>query len=107
MYNLEKKQKIILGIIISIIIGFIFYYVYARDESNNSNLLNNLEIENADTQEETDESEGTEEEYSDKFILVHVSGAVNKEGIVELKINSRIADAIDKARRNKRRCQYR
>ena len=31
------------------------------------------------------------------MILVHVSGAVNKEGIYELKENSRISDAIEKA----------
>ena len=58
---------------------------------------NNLEVE--DTKEKNEE-----EQYSDTFILVHVSGAVNKEGVVELKANSRISDAIDKARRIKRRC---
>lgn len=88
MYNLKQKQKIILGIIIAIIIGCICYYVYAREEeSTTENLENNLEI-----QEET-----TKEEYSDETILVHVSGAVKKEGVIELKINSRISDAIEKA----------
>ena len=98
MYNLDKKQKIILGIIILVILVFIFYYVYARDEGENSNLINNLEIKTTETQEE--KSEEIDEEYSDKFILVHVSGAVNKEGTVQLKIDSRIADAIEKARRS-------
>ena len=95
MYNFDKKQKIIIGIIVVVIVGFIFYYVYAKDMGNNTLIENNLEIENTETNE-------VEEYYSDEFILVHVSGAVNKEGIVELKINSRISDAIDKARGLKR-----
>lgn len=87
MYNLKQKQKIILGIIIAIIIGCVCYYVYAQEDSTTENLQNNLEI-----QEET-----TKEEFSDETILVHVSGAVKKEGVIELKINSRISDAIEKA----------
>lgn len=87
MYNFSKKQKIILGIIIAIIVGFVCYYVYAREEVDisSSDLENNLE-NNIEKQE-----------FSDDTILVHISGAVNKEGMVELKINSRISDAIDKA----------
>lgn len=90
MYNFSKKQKIILGIIIAIIVGFVCYYVYAREEVNTSSV--NLE-NNVEEQEETKEKE----EFSDDRILVHISGAVNKEGVVELKVDSRISDAIEKA----------
>ena len=90
MYNFSKKQKIILGIILAIIVGFICYYVYAKEEVDTSSL--DLES-NIEVQEETKEKQ----EFSDDRILVHISGAVNKEGIVELKIDSRISDAIDKA----------
>ena len=95
MYNLDKKQKIIAGIIIAIIAGFICYYVYARDENADTQieLENNLEIQ----------SEEEQEVYSDDRILVHVSGAVHKEGVVELKPDARISDAIEKARRSNRR----
>lgn len=86
MYNLNKKQKILLGILVAIVAGFIYYYVHTRDNESSAEI--DLE-NNVETQEK--------EEYSDDRILVHVSGAVNKEGIVELKTNSRIADAIDKA----------
>lgn len=91
MYNFKKKQKIILGIAVAIIVGFIFYYVYAEEESNNSiiDLENNIEM-----QEEINKEQ---EQYSDDRIFVHVSGAVNKEGVIELKINSRISDAIEQA----------
>jgi len=89
MYNLNKKQKIILGILIAIVAGFICYYVYAKDNQD----ITTQELENNIQTNETE----TEEEFSDDTIFVHVSGAVNKEGLVELKTNSRISDAIEKA----------
>lgn len=89
MYNFNKKQKIILGILVAIVAVFIFYYVYAKDENTNEKLEleNNIEIQ----------EEEVKEEYIDDTILVHVSGAVVKEGLIELKVESRISDAIDKA----------
>lgn len=101
MYNFSKKQKILLGIVTAIIAGFICYYVYAREDNNNTQLEleDNLEIQNEEVEEQ--------EKYSDDRILIHISGAVNKEGIIELKADSRISDAIEKARRNKRRSLYR
>lgn len=87
MYNLNKKQKIIFGILGGIVAAFICYYVYGKEESPEIEIDNSLEIE----------EQVTEEVYSDDTIFVHVSGAVNKEGIIELKVNSRISDAIEKA----------
>ena len=72
------------------------------NHGNTVEINNELEIDEKTTENIND----TEEHYSDERILVHISGAVNKEGIVELKINSRISDAIDKARRITRRCLY-
>lgn len=93
MYNFNKKKKIILGILTAIVAGFICYYVYVKeDNSTQLTLENDLEIQS--------EEEEEQEKYSDDIILVHVSGAVNKEGVVELKVDSRISDAIEKARRN-------
>ena len=87
MYNLNKKQRIIIGVIAIIIIGYICYYVYAKDENKNTEFENNLEIENPkDENNEIDEN-----------IIVHISGAVNKEGVIQLKMNSRISDAIEMA----------
>ena len=108
MYNLNKKQKIILVTIGSIVTIVIFYYAYAKDNKEKMQ-LNNFNIENEIKQDEIEENieEKSETENSNEdIILVHVSGAVNKEGVVELKINSRISDAIEKARRNKRKCIY-
>ena len=88
MYNLEKKQKIILAIIITIIIGCACYYLYIKDNNEMQQIENKLEIENKQQEEKED---------NETLIVVHISGAVKKEGIIELKAKSRIADAIDKA----------
>ena len=97
MYEFNKKQKIIIVIIgLMIIIAFL-YYIYTKEdnmvilteETAEKNLVGN-------TVENLEENEETTKENTNK-IIVHVSGAVNKEGIVELEENSRISDAISKA----------
>ncbi len=99
MYNLSNKQRIIIGVIAIIIIGSACYYIYAKDESKNAE-FENLEIEN----NLKIENISSEDNEIDEYILVHVSGAVNKEGVVKLKMNSRISDAIEMARWIKRKC---
>ena len=91
MYEFNKKQKIIIVVILSIIIIAFLYYIYTKDKSTFIS-SEELKVENT-TEKETEE---VKEEEKQK-IVVHVSGAVNKEGIVELEADSRISDAIDKA----------
>ncbi len=95
MSNLDKNQKIIIIIITSIIIVSICYYIYEKDK--NFLDLQNQELEIEQSQTNTTENNITEEDSTINNIVVHISGAVNQEGIVELKKNSRIADAIEKA----------
>ena len=93
MYEFNKKQKIIIIILGGMIVIAFLYYIYTKyddtvistEEFEKENVIGNLE----ETEEVTKEE--------DTKIIVHVSGAVNKEGIVELEENSRISDAIDKA----------
>lgn len=95
MSNLNKNQKIIISIAASVIIASICYYVYAKDK--NFLDLQSQELEIEQNQTNSTENNITEERSSGNNIIVHISGAVNKEGIVELKENSRIADAIEEA----------
>lgn len=95
MSNLNKNQKIIISIVASVIIASICYYVYAKDK--NFLDLQSQELEIEQNQTNSTENNITEERSSGNNIIVHISGAVNKEGIVELKENSRIADAIEEA----------
>lgn len=90
--DLNKKQKII--IIIFAIIAIIGFYIYQITRQNDFELtqtsLNEaLEENNKDNEKEVEESKET--------IKVHITGAVLNEGVVELDIDSRISDAIEKA----------
>ncbi len=88
MYNFKKNYKIIIVIIIAAIIACTCYHIYAKEE----NTKETIDIDD-NIEEETEKPKKTEAER----ILVHISGAVNQEGIIEMEEGSRIADAIDKA----------
>lgn len=89
MTRFNKKQKILIGIVIIIVAIIAIYFSY-KQEDNFLEQTENLEIKNQ-TKEESEET--TEKEK----IIVHISGAVQNEGIVELEAGKRIADAIEKA----------
>lgn len=87
--NLSKKQKIVIVIVTTIILAGVGYFAYATETEKQNET--NLEIA------ETEEKQEDEKENKEEKIIVHLSGAVKKEGIIELDENSRIADAIEKA----------
>lgn len=89
------KQKIVIAILIIILtIGGIYVY--------NIRFKNNLEEESIEENSKglidtfLDEKVSEELDSSEK-VIVHVTGAVNNEGIVELKEGERVSDAIEKA----------
>ena len=87
--SLSKKQKIVIIIVTTIILAVVGYFAYATETEKQNET--NLEIA------ETEEKQEDEKENKEEKIIVHLSGAVKKEGIIELDENSRIADAIEKA----------
>lgn len=118
MNNLTLKQKIIFGIILAAMVLFILIYfiVNAGNLTRNNENMEELDIEEGmlDIEEINATIEGSEEteegntqsfdrkelgenEEQSKDIVVHITGEVNKPGIVILKNNSRIADAINSA----------
>ncbi|MBO4815681.1 MAG: helix-hairpin-helix domain-containing protein [Clostridia bacterium] len=88
MEFLNKKQKLILIIIGSIMVIFIGYYILNKTE--NSNYIEFDEEELINTEEETIEKEENE-------IVVHITGEVENEGIIKIEENARLADVIEKA----------
>lgn len=97
MKYINKKQKIVLIIIISIITFGISYYTYATKINEEFNTEEqNLEVEENEAKKNTTE-ENNEITDETTRIVVHVSGAVNQEGVFELAQNSRVADAIEVA----------
>lgn len=113
MNNLTFKQKIIFGVIIGFMVIFILiYFIMNAGNIMNSNNSNTLDLEDGlldlndieETIEGSEESESIEENTNDEEkdeeleeIVVHITGEINKPGIVTLKENSRIADAINAA----------
>lgn len=98
MYKFSKKKKIILGIIIGAIVLILSYYIYAKENDDLVVSYNNEINETSNTiiKENTNDVEDTQTNEKNT-IVVHICGSVNKEGIVELKENSRISDAVAKA----------
>lgn len=92
MENLSKKQIIIIGIILVTIVVVVVYYFFNSIQEINYENLDNTETE--ETEENDIKSNITEIEEK---IVVHIAGAVNKEGIVTLKEGERIIDAINQA----------
>lgn len=92
MKKLNLKQKKIIAIILIILVVIAYYYFYLRDTTEE---ISNQDLEVNNTQESNQTNE-TEKE-TEETIVVHISGAVNIEGIVELEAGSRIANAIEKA----------
>lgn len=86
---LKEKKQIIIGVII--ILGLGGYYFY--NTNNNYNTIEEQEILISNN-ENTDE---TTKEKAENYIIIHITGAVKKQGIVKLKENSRIEDAINSA----------
>ncbi len=82
-----KDNKVIIGIISIIVIIFLCVYFYTRSNIENEyNEIEEYEILQNVTNEEIEEE--------DK-IIVHVTGAVQNQGIVKMNEGSRIADAIE------------
>lgn len=92
---LDKKQKIILIIIVVCILFFIGYYII--NKTNNLGYVE-LETQNNETNNNIgNNSDIIEEEMEDEDIVIHVTGAVKKQGVVKVKQGSRISDIIDAA----------
>lgn len=85
---LNQKQKIIIIIGIAIIaIVIIYYYIISTKDIYN--------YEQVDEIVETEES--PEEKQEEQKIIVHITGEVKNNGIVEVKENARINDVIEAA----------
>ena len=90
--KINKKQKIILISIIAILATGISYYAYSKE--NTEYEMSNLELKNNIPNEQKEE--GNLKQAEKTKIKVHVSGAVNQEGVIELDEGARIVDAIEK-----------
>lgn len=93
MEMLSAKQKTAIIIAGVIIVGIFIFYMTTK--SNNFIMPEINEI--AEDENKGDWEEPEEEQIVSKEIVVHITGAVQKEGIVRIKEGSRIVDAIEAA----------
>lgn len=92
MEMLSSKQKTAIIIAGVIIVGIFIFYMSTKTKENDYSAINQI------TEQETEEvEEETEEKEVPKEIVVHITGAVQNEGIVKLKEGSRIIDAVEAA----------
>lgn len=89
---LNKKQKVIIIIIAAFMIIFVGYYIISK--ANDSEYI---ELETEETEIIENEIENDEITIQEQNIIIHVTGAVKKEGIVKVKEHARISDVIDAA----------
>lgn len=83
----QNKKKI--AIVIVIIVVSIIYYFYDKNENSNSiEKINNISNDN---------NEKINSDKSTEKIIVHISGAVNSPGVIELEEGLRVKDAIELA----------
>ena len=87
MENLTVKQKIFLGILGGIVIIILIMYVFNKE--NSTNYIEHDKIDNLQLSDEI-KNETTN-------IIVHIAGEVEKEGVIELRANARLYEAIDAA----------
>ena len=94
MNKFNKKNKIIILFLVSIIF-FVSYFIYSKT---NENEVFSFEdgIENPKDENNKNEIINNKAEENNK-IIIHISGSIANEGIIEIDENSRISDAIEKA----------
>ena len=89
MIKINKKTLIIIITIIATAL-IIAYMLFTKSNDETITNLEEIETKENDTQ-------NNQKETNENKIIIHITGAIKKEGIYELKENSRIADAIEAA----------
>ena len=92
MIKLDRKNVSIILLVI-IVIGIV-YYIYSNYFNESTKDFEAI-LENKDKVDV--ESNNEKDKNKENNIVVHISGAVLNEGVIEIKEGSRITDAIEKA----------
>ena len=89
MYKINKKYIAIIFVVIIILASIIYYIKINKDDEMVVNTSEELVVVNKNNTQI--------EEVKEESIFVHISGAVNNEGVIEIQSNTRIKDAVDMA----------
>ena len=99
MENLTSKQKTSLLIVGIIVVGLFVFYMFNKMNSINDFVIDENEVLEAKDNviDENEVLETKKDVIEENKIKIHITGAIKKQGIVELDNGSRIQDAIDLA----------
>lgn len=89
-----KKEQIVILVVVLIVISFASYKFIFSDLIPSKG--NTLEISHHNLNDE-DEQKDDDPVEEDTIIMVHISGQVYHPGLIELKLGSRLKDAVDLA----------
>lgn len=90
MEILNKKQKIIVVVLIIIMCIVIGYYIISKTEKYDYSDIE--KISNI-----TEEDQEVDDNIIENKIVIHITGEVEEEGVIELEKGARISDAIEEA----------
>lgn len=90
MEILNKKQKIIVVVLIIIMCIVIGYYIISKTEKYDYSDIE--KIPNI-----TEEDQEVDDNIIENKIVIHITGEVEEEGVIELEKGARISDAIEEA----------
>ena len=95
MFKININKKILILLLAIFIIVVISYYIY----TNNINYFINNEDVLINTEENNNTANNIEnlEKKDNNILIVHISGAVQNEGVIELEEESRVINVIEKA----------
>ncbi len=98
MDKFNKREKILIGLIIIIII---FFSLILKNFLVENEINDIVEIENYENEEKNNETKETEENQSleskEPEIMVYITGNIKNPGLIELESGSRLKDVVDLA----------
>lgn len=97
--ELNKTEKIIIGVILTIVLAIIGFYIFqSLNQENSVEIVESNEVaENLEQSENEINYQRETKNDKENKITVHVAGCVENEGVYQMKENSRVEDAIQQA----------
>lgn len=94
---MKKYIKTILVIIITLLLFYCIYYKNYKSFESLSSTEDSLIFEESEESKNSPEIETFKDEHVAEKIIVHITGAIQNAGVIELEKGSRIIDAVNEA----------
>lgn len=88
-----KERKLLIIAVLIIVLGLGINYIYRNRQVKNMDIIE----EKLDANEDVEDSKYIEEIDMNNDIMIHISGAVKKPGIIEIELGKRLIDVVELA----------